>query len=372
MNYESRIARLLSGADAPALEERFRFGSFICARHRLFYMDTPKCACTTIKWLIAHVEGFQPAPTWKDGEARLEMCIHNRAFHPLPSLLDVDEETADRVLFSGEYLRFCVVRNPYWRLVSSWMSKIRQADPLFFWANAEVHKSLGRQVVGETCGFRQFVNWVLATNDPRSCNVHWRPQARLLRPEDFTYDLTLRTESLSEQLTALFNSVSSLSTFDANELLNRYNYNESLPLVDEALYDEELAMRTYEFYKEDFETYNYARDSWIERRAGNASAKRVEAAALDQIRHRHKLVRAAWSQMTELSEQLKAAAIESESLRGELNVVKGELSDMTAARDALQFRLDSIPLSVQKTLRRLRRLKTSIGRRLRLEPRNLR
>ena len=145
MNSQSEIGRLRTEADdAPALEERLRYGSFVGARHRLFYMEAPKCACTALKWLMAHVEGFQPAPVWMDGEARLEMCIHNRAFHPLPSILQVDEKTADRALFSGDYLRFCVVRNPYWRLVSSWMSKIRQGDPLFAWATAAAQKYSGR------------------------------------------------------------------------------------------------------------------------------------------------------------------------------------------------------------------------------------
>ena len=345
-------------------------------------MDTPKCACTTIKWLIAHVEGFQPAPIWMDGEARLEMCIHNRAFHPLPSILQVDEKTADRALFSGDYFRFCVVRNPYWRLVSSWMSKIRQGDPLFAWATAAAQKYSGRQT-DEPPGFRDFANWVLATNEPRSCNVHWRPQTRLLRPKDIPYDMVLKTETLSDQLVALFNRVESLSEFDAAALLKRYNYNESLPLVDEPLYDEALAAGIYEFYKEDFETYGYARDSWTEPRIGKAPAQRVEAAALDHIRHSHQLMQMAWVRMTEQSKQLNAANCECESLRRELSAAKdeaarlsreraaleGEIRDITAQRDAMEVRIDPIPLAVQRIFSGLQRLATSI-RRPWPEPRN--
>ena len=385
MDHESQIGRLLAAArDNPLLEERLLWGSFVCARHRLFYMDTLKCACTTIKWLIAHVEGFQPAPRWMDGEARLETCIHNRAFHPLPSLLRVDEKTAEQALYSGDYLRFCVVRNPYWRLVSSWMSKIRDADPLFGWANAEIRRRQGREKDDRPCGFREFADWVVATNDPQSCNVHWRPQEILLLPAFITYDVTLRTEALGEQLAALFNRVESLRAFDARELLRKYNYNESLPLVDEPLYDEDLAARVYEFYKKDFETYNYARDSWKEPRLGKASASSVEAAALSQIRRRNQLIRLAWSELSEQTDRRKAAALEAdrlgeecESLRGILGAEKKEIDnlrrELAAEKSeaqrlrnklaAAQPRIDHNPLVVQRVAKTWRRLETSIRRR---------
>ena len=47
-----------------------------------------------------------------DGEARLETCIHNRAFHPLPSLLRVDEKTAEQALYSGDYLQILRGQEP--------------------------------------------------------------------------------------------------------------------------------------------------------------------------------------------------------------------------------------------------------------------
>ena len=278
---------------------------------------------------------FHPTPVWVAGEARLEMCIHYRSIHPLPSLLDIGERSADEVLFGGGYLRFCIVRNPYWRLLSSWNSKIRQADLLFASVNIEIQKFLGREATGGYPTFREFANWVTATNDPHSCNVHWRSQERLLSPEVIPYDAVLKTERLGPRLVTEFSRVESLRAFDIEALLKQYDYNESLPLVGDPPYDEALAAQIYEFYREDFQTYGYSQDSWKEPRAGNASVERVEAVALDQIRRSNQLIGTIWTRATESSERLAQAAWEAKALLAEIDAASGgSLSEGAKARAA--------------------------------------
>src|SRR5262249_28283680 len=106
---------------------RLRYASFVSTNLGLVYVETPKAACTVVKWILAIISGHDIQLVRCRSESNLEMCVHNRNVHPLPSLNDFPNQQVRDILH--RYRTFCVVRNPFTRLVSAWANKIRQHEP---------------------------------------------------------------------------------------------------------------------------------------------------------------------------------------------------------------------------------------------------
>jgi hypothetical protein len=292
--------------DPRSVNQRLMYASFVSTKQRLLYVETPKAACTALKWILAHIDGYKVPLVVKEFETQLEMCIHYRDVHPLPSLNDFNEQQANEILKHPSYRRFSVVRNPFTRLVSAWANKIRQAEPGHRNICLAIFKHAGRDESVAAPTFREFANWVLETNDPTKCYTHWRSQKHLLYPDLIDYGFVLKVENLSSDLQQLFNSASSTKEFDAKALLSKYNYNESLPLNYDDLYDRRLAERVSDFYADDFATYGYDKNSWTSLSTkGNSSVAELEAAALKAIRQRNKVI----EQMAQVIKMMRTNSI---------------------------------------------------------------
>jgi hypothetical protein len=278
--------------DPRRVNQRFMYASFVSTKKRLLYVETPKAACTALKWILADIDGYEIPLVLTKFETQLEMCIHYREVHPLPSLNDFDEQQAREILEDPEYRRFCVVRNPFTRLVSVWANKIRQQEPGYRNTTClAVLKHAGRDDSAGPPTFREFVKWVLDTNDPRTCDNHWRSQKYLLYPDLINYGFVLKVENLSGDLQQLFDSASSTKELDARQLLAKYNYNESLPLSYGALYDRHLAEQVSDFYSDDFAVFGYDKNSWTSLSANSdPGVAEIEAAALTAIRQRNMVI----------------------------------------------------------------------------------
>lgn len=273
----------------PGVRQRLAYGSFVSERHKLFFLDAPKNASTTIKWVLADLEGAEITPEpWID-ETDLSACIHDRSLHPLPTLLDFPEERQLSILTSAEYRRACVVRNPYARLVSAWADKIRQVEPGFSEVCDEIMQHSGDDTASDVPTFREFANWVTQTNDPAACDAHWRAQTALLEPDRIQYTHFLRAEKLAEDLNALF----STGQVDVEELVRDRSSNVALPVEWEMTYDDELASAVANFYARDFTAFGFDTESWkpLVKRA-SASAAEVRELALELIRGRNAVIEA--------------------------------------------------------------------------------
>ncbi len=268
--------------------KRLKYASFVSTEHGVAYVETPKAACTVLKWILATIDGRTVPEVHCAPETSLSMRIHHRTVHPLPSFSDFSGEQAAEIL--QNYRIFCVVRNPFTRLVSAWANKVRQQEPGFSDICHAVAEYSGTPANADI-SFRDFAKWVVETNDPQTCNAHWRPQKHLLYPEVVSYTDVLHLETLAEDLQQFFNSIPSLKRYDARDLLQQCAGNESLPVDYSDLYDEELAEAVARFYEVDFATYGYDRNSWKE-----VNGKRrprcgdLERAALAAIRQRNQLI----------------------------------------------------------------------------------
>lgn len=152
----------------------------ICPIGRFIYVETPKCACTSLKAIIREACGESEAGTESSH-------VHDRDGSPL---LKPSAYLAEMSRLSGQARPwiFAVVRDPTVRLIAAYLDKI--ARP-----------SLRRGVRLAGLGFAptarpSFAEFVEAiARAPRgSLDTHWRPQQLLLQPGIVPYDLVGRLE----------------------------------------------------------------------------------------------------------------------------------------------------------------------------------
>lgn len=289
MGRKNYMALDYKGVDPKAFRSRMRYASFVSTKRKLLYVETPKAACSSLKWVMAALDGPLPTPVAKGGETQPEMAIHYRDVHPLPAVTELPPETGKGILLSGAYRRFCVVRNPYTRLLAAWSNKIRQIEPGYAADCAEIHRFHGRSERHDAPSFRDFALWVVASN-PDTCNPHWRAQTKLLYPQIVPYDFVLKTETLADGLQAVFDAGAETKALDARALLERFRHNESLPFDQSGMFDEELAAKVAAHYAEDFTAYGYDVESWRSVAKKPPTFEALEAAALAAIQHRNRVI----------------------------------------------------------------------------------
>ena len=291
---------LLGPVDARSANRRLSYGSFACLRRNYLFIETPKAACSTMKWVLAMLDG-PPAVTPKliPMETTLEMSIHYRNVHPVKHILRFSPEQARRFLTSDEIMRFCVVRNPYARFVSAWADKFRQMEPMYIGAGRTILKRNGvaNPSYDDAPSFMQFADHVTRNQDANDCNHHWRQMTSLLFAGRIVYTYIVKVETMTRDLEPVFAKIAPEA--DLRALLDENRKNESLPVDWKSFYDEALAEKVWNFYPEDFKVYGYAKDSW--RRApedrGPVSFESLEQAALKAIRARNELIFALYNQL---------------------------------------------------------------------------
>ncbi len=288
---------LIYGYSFQEVEKRLSYGSFVGDKLNYIFMETPKAACSSLKWIISDLENRQVQHKHCGYGTQPGMVIHARASHGIKNLMQVNETERLRLIIDNQVTRFCVVRNPYARLASAWADKIRQKEPNYekVWLQVAKHCNTDPSFCPT---FSQFVRWLVDTQQPDKCNAHWRGMSYLLLPELLSYTHVLHTENLVDELDAVLRLIA--PTQNASELLKKHRTNESLPMDWKACYDEETAKRVADFYKTDFERYGYSLDSWKskaetisladENKALREQLRRYETSALEAVRARNDVI----------------------------------------------------------------------------------
>lgn len=237
------------------------------------------------------LSGQQASPCIAGDETDVSLSIHHRKLNPLPALGDLAPKRQQEALHAPDFHRVCVVRNPYARLVSAWADKIRQIEPGFRATCDAALRHAGRDRPDGAPTFREFVTWMIDTNDPLTCDAHWQPQSNLLYPDLIAYNTVIRIESFREDL---LNLLETLVPGGGADLLGRGGglaHNVALPVRWSETYDEELAARVAEFYAPCFEAYGYERESWRELvRRSDPDPAAFERAAIETIRMRNRVI----------------------------------------------------------------------------------
>jgi Sulfotransferase family len=220
----------------------------VLPRQRVLFLPMPKAACTSVLWSLAELAGMTPADfegsTLPEPSAAL--TVHDMNAWAPDHRLDHYEDPA--MLTEDGWLRFTVVRDPWHRLWSAWLSKLLLREPRFIalygqqpWFPREPEDA--GDVVDD---FRRFV---AAVGDGEAEDVHWAVQLELSSQLPLTH--VGRAERLADTLELLYAHVGTAPPAP----LARRNAS-PLPLPPHA-YDEAAAEVVRRYFGADLEAFGY-------------------------------------------------------------------------------------------------------------------
>ena len=235
--------------------------TFVMEGWQAVYVSVNKAACTSLKWLVAELQGEDRARFHRSlsREVTPTMTIHRRHLWqktPMAKRLP-DEELAPISPDNGWFV-FAVVRHPTARLFSAWQSKLLLREPSWVEQYGEEEWFPRRPRTGEDIveEFRRFVG--ILARDPESRimrNRHFAPQHWMLAPDRMPYSRIYRTSEISQLLADLEAHVRAQGY--AGEPLKLMRANET-PLEPIAgLFTPEVLEASRTLYVADFEEFGY-------------------------------------------------------------------------------------------------------------------
>jgi hypothetical protein len=250
--------KVMTSSDDQRLLDYFSWNSCVSDERKLFYVATPKVACTSVKWWFAELEGVVQAvqQAKSSSETDPELAIHDTLLAVAPGMFVRSPERLAQIKADG-YFSFALVRNPYKRIFSAWQSKILLREPLQIVPYegqdfVEYPIELMSDVTGAFECFLEYL-YVHERDDFKDC--HWTPQYDLLQPALFPYSAVSKIEDTAALDAALRAHlaeayVSPFTTARANESMIPYLPEFISPRSKELI--EEL-------YSRDFEEYGYSK-----------------------------------------------------------------------------------------------------------------
>lgn len=274
--------------DAPVVAEHLCWNAFRSARHRLFYVATPKVACSLLKWWFAALEGRTQdiLRRTESSESAPELVIHE-VFHKVaPDITGLSLDDLRDPLEASDYFRFALVRNPYWRLFSAWQSKLLLREPL------QIAPYRGFDFMTLPIGskadirsaFEAFLHHLHDFEAPNFWDPHWRPQVQMLRPDVIPYSLVAKLEEPAELEKRLATHLGPhyVAPF------TKARPNESLiPFLPEFVSDTAAAL-IQQLYAADFSTFGYPTNVPAARAKFSDAQLTTACAAIEMLRARHR------------------------------------------------------------------------------------
>ena len=232
--------------------------TWISPTHNYFCMTIPKVACSKIKIVLQQLEGL-PLPSHT-------LRIHYRdtpGMSFVPSISDFSTQDAVEILTSPKWFRFCFVRNPYSRLFSAHKQVVMDLTNAYVGFRESIRENAGYPTPPDSTprmvGFGDFVRYIGEQSD-NDRDGHWKSQTGTLHMESIQYDFVGRMESFTHDFTTVLEQFSAPPELIAS-VPQIVNESQRLPLA--IAYDKNLADYVYGIFKDDFEAFNYDRDSWM-------------------------------------------------------------------------------------------------------------
>jgi len=238
----------------------FNYVCNISAKYNYVFMNVPKVASTSI------LEQMQLA---EDSEQiQCMQNVHDRASSPLHRLSHYSMEEQNKLLFEHTHKRLSLVRNPYNRLLSAFLSKIDR--PLQGWKvdpgkpnlrppKADILAVIKGKKASEIddmstgVSFDEFVD-VVCSQSLIDMDIHWKPQYAIVQPESISYDYIGRMEDFEQSFTEIrqISGVSEMKIPDISE--NNTGSSSKMGIY----YSNRLALQVYDKYFKDFEIFDYS------------------------------------------------------------------------------------------------------------------
>lgn len=259
-NRPQNIEAILSAASEAGYNgdfvfNRLLYGSYLSEKYKLFYVETPKSACTSIKHMFTVIENKPYDPTQQKPyfrETKMSMFIHQRKHIRIPTLLSASENIFTEI-FNGDtsWHRFAVSRNPYSRIVSFFYNKIITNEPGY----NELYSQFGaansnRELLDK---FEAFVFDVAEKFDAYCDNPHINLQTTLLMKNIIKYDRVYKFEEMSP-LREIISERTGITNFRIP------NINKSTSGDWNLMFNERTAAVVKELYKSDFANFDYDPD----------------------------------------------------------------------------------------------------------------
>lgn len=219
----------------------------VSLKHNYVYVSNPKVATSTIKFALNAIE--------LAGTGLQTKKVHAGPFNsPFVRPFQMSEEAFANFMNSSDVFVFSVVRNPFTRLASCFLDKIR---------GNTMQKTSILEVLGhdpdhlhEEVSFEQFIE-AIRQQSAKQMNRHWRPQSVQLMTEAINYDFIGRFENLPEDFKFIDQKLNHrfLPSMPPRAR-NVQNAKDSI----KRLYPPKLKKAVLEIYEDDFKTFGYSEE----------------------------------------------------------------------------------------------------------------
>ncbi len=272
--------------DKEKLFEYLRWNSYRSERYKLFYVATPKVACTKLKWWFATLEGYSEnlRKITDSGESDPDLVVHD-SHRVAPNVTGLMPATLSDALASDSYFRFAVVRNPYKRIFSAWQSKLLLQEPLQIkpYLQCEFFHYPIKSSGDIAAAFEGFLEHLAGNEAPSYWDHHWTPQAAVLRPDLINYSKLVKIEE-GEKLTQAL--VDWLGEYIPNPFSGRRANESLIPYLSEFVTERSSELiRT--LYAEDFDSFGYNKQPPKTEESFSADQFDIAIKAIKLIRGRH-------------------------------------------------------------------------------------
>ncbi len=233
--------------------------TYVLPRWRVVYVAVPKAACTSLKWLMADLQGERPEGfyTAVSRETSRVMTIHHRGrWQHTPMLHDLPDASLSEIGPDNGWFVFGVVRHPSSRLFSAWESKFLLREQRFRDLYPDAPWPRIPQRTGDVVeDFTDFVSYLRDHPDARVFgDRHFRGQSSLLGIGTVPYSRVYRTSEMPALLADLRDHVRALGREDLPDL-RRSNETPLRPV--RAVFTDETCRVVREAYEQDFRSFGY-------------------------------------------------------------------------------------------------------------------
>mmetsp|Transcript_6429 Transcript_6429/g.17226 ORF Transcript_6429/g.17226 Transcript_6429/m.17226 type:complete len:284 (-) Transcript_6429:100-951(-) len=242
-----------------ALREANFIGAVVIPEYKLLMCSLPKNACSVLRMLMlrlreephAHwsANSSLPHPSREQIRSWNDRCQQKRAH---VELRDLPAMEIERIAKDPSWLKVAFVRNPYTRILSAYLEKVKRGII-----------SVGRATADSSFDF--FVDELVAR---RSLNEHFRDQSDMCSFNYVSYDVIGKIETLRDDLRCVASALGFLDAIDGG-------WSKSYPAGRDALlevstshetrasdrvreyYTDDIAAKVYRRFHADFEAFHY-------------------------------------------------------------------------------------------------------------------
>lgn len=207
-----------------------------------FYGSSPKTGCSTIKKVLIQAE------LGRRVDFEHSEYIHYREFNPFLKIWQVGNLEA--YFKRDDIFKFCFVRNPYTRLLSCYLDKIKRSKH----QSRQPKIQFGWQPDDErVLTFPEFVDLVIA-QPVMFMDQHWRTQYYQTFQTNIEYDFIGRFENFEEEFLSVLEKLG-VDSHEYYDVETGHATQADQKLQD--YYTPELAEKVYQKYQVDFEYFGY-------------------------------------------------------------------------------------------------------------------